>query len=124
MQSVWWKCSLRHSWNAKLSERTIEGNSCKAYKKEHLTVFSKLAVIFYAGMKHIKVQFDLGKVIGIPLELYLPEEDVAIETVSGAQEIKTLKAHLCRKWEIKLIKVPYTLESEEADFAVKIKKAF
>ena len=80
--------------------------------------------MFYAAMKHIKVQFDTDKVIGIPLEMYVPEENAAIETVSGTEEIETLKAYLCRKREIKLIKIPYTLGSSEADFAEKIKKAF
>ena len=44
---------------------------------------------------HIKVQFDTDKVIGIPLEMYVPEENAAIETVSGTEEIETLKAYLC-----------------------------
>ena len=124
MESVWGKCSLGHSWKAKISERTIEGKGCRVCEKEYLTVFPKLAVMFYAGMKHIKVQIDTDKVIGIPLEMYLPEENVAIETVSRTEKIEILKAHLCKKREIKLIKIPYTLESGEADFAAKIKKAF
>lgn len=53
--------------------------------------------MFYAAMKHIKVQFDTDKVIGIPLEMYVPEENAAIETVGGTEEIETLKAYLCRK---------------------------
>ena len=80
--------------------------------------------MYYAAMKHIKVQTDIDKIIGIPLEMYLPEEKVAIETVSQTENVETLKAYLCRKREIKLIKIPYTLGSGEVDFAVKIKKAF
>lgn len=124
MQSVWWKCSLGHSWKAKISERAIEGKGCKMCEKDYLTVFPKLAVMYYAAKKRIKVQTDTDKIIGIPLEIYLPEEKAAIETVSGTENVETLKAYLCRKREIKLIKIPYTLGSSEADFAVKIKKAF
>lgn len=124
MRSVWWKCSLGHSWKAKISERAIEEKGCTVCEKDYLTVFPKLAVMFYAAMKHIKVQFDTDKVIGIPLEMYVPEENAAIETVGGTEEIETLKAYLCRKREIKLIKIPYTVGSSEADFAEKIKKAF
>ncbi len=114
----------RHSWKAKVSERAIEGKGCKVCEKDYLTVFPKLAVMYYAAMKHIKVQTDIDKIIGIPLEMYLPEEKVAIETVSQTENVETLKAYLCRKREIKLIKIPYTLGSGEVDFAVKIKKAF
>ena len=64
------------------------------------------------------------KIIGIPLEIYLPEEKAAIETVSRTENVETLKAYLCRKREIKLIKIPYTLGNSEIDFAMKIKKAF
>lgn len=44
-RSVWWKCSLGHSWKAKISERTIEGKGCTVCEKEYLTVFPKLAVV-------------------------------------------------------------------------------
>ena len=63
MRSVWWKCSLGHSWKAKISERAIEEKGCTVCEKDYLTVFPKLAVMFYAAMKHIKVQFDTDKVI-------------------------------------------------------------
>ena len=124
MRTVWWKCSLGHSWKAKVSERAIEGKGCKVCEKDYLTVFPKLAVMYYAAMKHIKVQTDIDKIIGIPLEIYLPEEKAAIETVSRTENVETLKAYLCRKREIKLIKIPYTLGNSEIDFAMKIKKAF
>jgi len=124
MQSVWWKCPLGHSWKAKISERAIEGKGCKVCEKDYLTVFPKLAVMYYAAKKHIKVQTDTDKIIGISLEIYLPEEKAAIETVSRTENVETLKAYLCRKREIKLIKIPYTLGNSEIDFAMKIKKAF
>ena len=80
--------------------------------------------MYYAAKKHIKVQTDTDKIIGISLEIYLPEEKAAIETVSRTENVETLKAYLCRKREIKLIKIPYTLGNSEIDFAMKIKKAF
>ncbi len=53
MRSVWWKCSLGHSWKAKVSERTIEEKGCKVCEKNYLTVFPKLAVMYYAAMQWI-----------------------------------------------------------------------
>ena len=81
-------------------------------KKDYLTVFPKLAVMYYAAKKHIKVQMDTDKIIGIPLEIYLPEEKAAIETVSRTENVETLKAYLCRKREIKLIKNPIYIRKQ------------
>ena len=124
MRSVWWKCPLGHSWKAKISERAIEEKGCKVCEKDYLTVFPKLAVMYYAAKKRIKVQTDTDKIIGIPIEMYLPEEKAVIETISQTEKIETLKSYLCRKREIKLIKIPYALKDSETDFAVKVKKAF
>ena len=96
MQSVWWKCSLGHSWKAKISEKAIEGKGCKVCEKDYLTVFPKLAVMYYAAKKRIKVQTDTDKIIGIPLEIYFPEEKAAIETVSQTEKVETLKAYLAK----------------------------
>ncbi|MCU6720349.1 zinc-ribbon domain-containing protein [Porcipelethomonas ammoniilytica] len=124
MQSVWWKCPLGHSWKGKISERTIEGKGCAVCEREYLTAFPKLAVMFYAGMKKLSVQTDYDEVIGIPLEIYIPEEKVAIETCNGTEKIESLKEHLCKKRNIRLLKVPYKVGNDETEFAGKIKKAF
>lgn len=123
MRSVWWKCSLGHSWKAKVSERAIEEKGCKMCEKDYLTVFPKLAVMFYASMKRIKVQMDTDKIIGIPLEMYLPEEKTAIETTCRTEEIETLKAYLCRKREIKLNKNSIYHRKRRSGFCCENKKA-
>ena len=124
MKSVWWKCSLGHSWKAKIYERAIEEKGCPVCEREYLTAFPKLAVMYYAGMKKLSVQTDYDEVIGIPLEIYIPEEKVAIETCNGTEKIESLKGHLCKKRNIRLLKVPYKVGDDEIEFAGKIKKAF
>lgn len=124
MKSVWWKCSLGHSWKAKIYERAIEEKGCPVCEREYLTAFPKLAVMFYSGMKKLSVQTDYDEVIGIPLEIYIPEEKVAIETCNGTEKIESLKGHLCKKRNIRLLKVPYKVGDDEIEFAGKIKKAF
>lgn len=57
MQSVWWKCSLGHSWKAKISEKAIEGKGCKVCEKDYLTVFPKLAVM-RGNLKIVKTSSD------------------------------------------------------------------
>ncbi len=107
----------------KFQKERLKEKAVRCVKKDYLTVFPKLAVMYYAAKKRIKVQTDTDKIIGIPLEIYLPEEKAAIETVSRTENVETLKAYLCRKREIKLIKIPYTLGNSEIDFAMKIKKS-
>lgn len=123
LQSVWWKCFFGHSWKAKIVERTIEKIGCKVCEREYLSVFPKLAVMFYAGQKQLRVRSDYAEIIGIPLEMYIPEEKVAIETFSSQEKLEILKEHLCEKRSIKLLKIPYKVGDNEVEFAGKIKKA-
>lgn len=65
MKSVWWKCSLGHSWKAKISDRTIIGEKCTVCEKEYRSVFPGLAVAYYANQKGLKVQLGSDKLLGI-----------------------------------------------------------
>lgn len=123
LQGVWWKCSFGHSWKAKIAERTIEKTGCKVCEREYLNAFPKLAVMFYAGQKQLRVQSDCAEVLGIPLEMYILEEKVAIETFYAQEKTEILKKHLCEKRNIKLLKIPYKIGDDEVEFAGKIKKA-
>lgn len=51
MKSVWWKCSLGHSWKAKISDRTILEGKCTVCESEYRSVFPGLAVAYYANQK-------------------------------------------------------------------------
>lgn len=61
MKSVWWKCSLGHSWKAKISDRTIIGEKCTVCENEYRSVFPGLAVAYYANQKGLKVQLGSDK---------------------------------------------------------------
>lgn len=124
MKIVWWKCSIGHSWRGRISERTLEQKGCKICEEEYLSVLPRLLVMFYARMKNLSVSTDYDKVIGIPLEMYIKEEKIAIETNEETEKMLALKEHLCSKREIKLMRVPYKVGMEEVAYAEKIKKAF
>ena len=96
MKSVWWKCSLGHSWKAKINERTIIGEKCTVCEKEYRSVFPGLAVAYYANQKGLKVQLGSDKLLGIPLETYIPSEKLAIEFTNGSEHMEVLKSHLCK----------------------------
>lgn len=123
-EKVWWKCSLGHSWKAKVSERTIEKLECKVCEAEYQSVFPKLLVMYYTQQKNLRILIDTSDVIGLPIEIYIPDEKLALETSNHRQEVEQLKRYLCQKRGIKFLKIPYKDGSGEADFAERIKRVF
>lgn len=124
MRSVWWKCSCGHTWKAKISERAIEGKGCRICEEEYLSVLPQLAVGYYASKKRLRVAVNSDKVIGIPLETYIPDERLAIESYNLSEEIENLKKYICEKQDIKLIKVPFKANDGEIEYLHKIRMAF
>ena len=124
MKSVWWKCSLSHSWKAKIYERTVEEKGCPVCEQEYHSVFPQLAVSYYAGKKGLQVRLNTDTEIGLPLETYIVNEGLAIESKNLSEEKERLKAYICRKQGIKLLKLPYKTNEGEIEYIRKIKKAY
>lgn len=124
MKSVWWKCSLGHSWKAKIYERTVEEKGCPVCEQEYRSVFPQLAVSYYAGKKGLQVRLNTDIEIGLPLETYIVNERLAIEAKVLSEEKERLKAYICRKQGIKLLKLPYKANEGEIEYIRKIKKAY
>ena len=124
LKSVWWKCSLGHSWKAKISDRTILEGKCTVCESEYRSVFPGLAVAYYANQKGLKVQLGSDKLLGIPLETYIPSEKLAIEFTSGSEQMEVLKSHLCKQRNIKLVKLPFKTTETEAEYADRVKAVF
>ena len=96
---------------------------CKVCDKEYKSVLPKLAIMVYAGMKKMSAKFDDDSIIGIPLESYLSEEKLAIETSKPNENEYRLKQYLCKKRNIKLVYIPYR-RTDEISLLEKIKQAF
>ncbi len=124
MKSVWWKCPLGHSWKAKIYERTVEEKGCPVCEQEYRSVFPQLAVSYYAGKKGLQVRLNTDTEIGLPLETYIVNEGLAIESKNLSEEKERLKAYICCKQGIKLLKLPYKANEEEIEYIRKIKKAY
>ena len=122
MYSVWWKCPFNHSYKAAVSDRA-SGMGCKVCDKEYKSVLPKLAIMVYAGMKKMSAKFDDDSIIGIPLESYISEEKLAIETSKPNENEYRIKQHLCKKRNIKLVYIPYK-RTDEISLLEKIKQAF
>lgn len=74
--------------------------------------------------KGLKVLLGLTDFIGLPLEIYMPEEGLAIETTVGTEEIELIKEHLCKQRSIRRRILPYKGNGNEAEYAEKIKRNF
>lgn len=122
-QSIWWRCRYGHTYKATIAEKAIDGCGCKVCEGEYQRIFSKLAVLYYIKREGLSVQLSTDKIIGIPLEAYIPDEKIAIETNVVSDDMEYLKRYLCEKRGIKLLKIPRKATDSESDYAFKIKKA-
>ena len=89
-----------------------------------MSLFPALAISYYSNMKGLRVELGSDRLFGIPLDVYIPAEQVAIQVNTDSEKIETLKEHLCRKRKIKLIKLPLKPNETEIDYAGRIKAAF
>ena len=87
---AWWKCRHGHSWSMKINERTILGKGCRICEQEYLSVFPAFALSYYSHMKGLKIELGSDRVLGIPLDTYIPSEQVAIEVNSGSEDMEIL----------------------------------
>ena len=114
---AWWKCRHGHSWSMKINEWTILGKGCRICEQEYLSVFPAFALSYYSHMKGLKIELGSDRVLGIPLDTYIPSEQVAIEVNSGSEDMEILKEHLCQQRGIKRIKLPMKTNETEIAYA-------
>ena len=121
MYSYWWKCRYGHSCKAKVSDRTLEHKICPACEKEYQAVFPQLIISYYAKQSGQSAILNDEKLIGIPIEVLIPEERLAIEAQIYDEKIERVKKHLCSSAGVDLIKIPYKKSDSELEYAEKIK---
>ena len=121
---AWWKCRYGHSWSMKINERTVLGKGCRMCEQEYMSLFPALAISYYSNLKGLKVELGSDRLFGIPLDVYIPLEQVAIQVNTDSEKIDILKEHLCKQRGIKLIKLPMKPNEVEPEYAQRIKAAF
>ena len=119
---AWWKCRHGHSWSMKINERTILKKGCRFCEQEYLSLFPALAVSYYSNKKGLKAELGSDRLLGVPLETYIPSEKLAIESGSADENLEIMKAYMCKQRGIRLIKLP--MKGTELDYANNLKKAF
>ena len=91
---AWWKCRHGHSWSMKINERTILNKGCRICEQEYLSLFPALAVSYYSNRKGLKAELGSDRLLGVPLETYIPSEKLAIESGSADENIEIMKAFI------------------------------
>ena len=119
---AWWKCRHGHSWSMKINERTILNKGCRFCEQGYLSLFPALAVSYYSNKKGLKAELGSDRLLGVPLETYIPSEKLAIESGSADENIEIMKAYMCEQRGIRLIKLP--MKGTELDYADSLKRAF
>lgn len=119
---AWWECRHGHSWSMKINERTILNKGCRICEQEYLSLFPALAVSYYSNKKGLKAELGSDRLLGVPLETYIPSEKLAIESGSADENIEIMKAYMCKQRGIRLIKLQ--MKGTELDYANSLKKAF
>ena len=91
---AWWKCRHGHSWSMKINERTILNKGCRICEQEYLLLFPALVVSYYSNKKGLKAELGSDRLLGVPLETYIPSEKLAIESGSADENIEIMKAFI------------------------------
>lgn len=124
MKSVWWRCKCGHSWKGTIRERIFEKRGCSICEQEFQSVFPQLVVKFYTDQQGLRTIFYSDDIIGIPIDIYIPDEKLAITVHVGAEKTERIKEHLCRKRKIRYIQRPYTNRRLENDYVKSIIEIF
>lgn len=74
-----------------------------------------MAVSYYSNKKGLKAELGSDRLLGVPLETYIPSEKLAIESGSADENIEIMKAYMCEQRGIRLIKLP--MKGTELDYA-------
>ena len=121
MREIWWKYTCGHSAKVKVYDKVVKNVPCPKCEDEYDLLFPKLAVIYYFRKSGCKVIFNEDKVIGLPLELYIPDERIAIEFSNEPDKIEKVKMFMCNKRDISLIKIQYE-KDKKIELVDEIKK--
>ena len=81
----------------KINERTILKKGCRFCEQEYLSLFPALAVSYYSNKKGLKAELGSDRLLGVPLETYIPLEKLAIESKSADENIEIMKAYMCKQ---------------------------
>ena len=93
----------------KISDRTIEGKGCIYCEQDFMATLPGLAAAYYASKFNLQVILCDDTLIGLPLEVYIPDVKLAIDLTKRQSEeagiIHAWKKHLCNTRGIMLTEI-------------------
>lgn len=99
------------------------GNGCKVCEEEFKLTLPQLLIMLYCREAGFTLRLDDEKMLGILMDAYIPELNLAFSVVGKGTktEIKTAEvlSHLCSKRHISHEVVSSQSESEQVCFAIK-----
>ena len=124
VKSVWWKCSFGHTWKAGISERAVDGAGCRVCESEYQSVFPQLAIKYYAEKRGLSAVFNSAQILGLPIDVYIPEEKLALCLDRRSDAIESVKVHLCKQRGIKYNEITHKRNEREAEYLCRVLRAF
>lgn len=113
---VWWNCQFGHTYRMKIADKVIDRKPCPICEAEYMSVFLKLAVGYYANKYRVKAKVNDEDLIGIPIEITIPELRLAFDPIAESKTDKSyqeVKKHICRKQGIAYITVDMKREKRQ-----------
>lgn len=108
MRYVFWKGPCGHNWRAKISDR-VNGQGCPICARIKKRRFRMSAIITLIQESRSMVVFGSDEIIGIPLDIYLPEKKTTIQLSKKYQgdelRYENAKNWLCYNAGIKMIRI-------------------
>lgn len=125
---VWWRCRHGHHWSMQISDRTIDGKGCIYCEQEFMAALPDLAAAYYVSRLNLRVLIGDDSLIGIPIEVYIPEVGLAVDFVKQRSQeadiIRAWKKHLCETRGITLAEIRLDRKSDSHHVLQAVKKSF
>lgn len=94
----WWISQFGCSWQAKVSERTLDGITCKPSGSEYRRMLPQLLFMLYAKRNNLRAIFNSDALVGITIDIILPDIKLAVDMQSERQMLtkeQMVKQKIC-----------------------------
>ena len=102
----WWRSQFGYSWQAKVSERTLDNISCRPSGSEYRRMLPQLLFSLYAKRKKLRILFNSDALTGITIDIILPYLKLAVEMESEKKTLtkeQTVKQRVCEVCEYEYV---------------------
>ena len=112
----WWKTQYGYSWQAKVSERTLDGITCRPSGAEYRRMLPHLLFMLYARRQDLRILYNTDALTGITIEIILPDIKLAVEMESERKVLtkeQTVKKKVCDTYGFDYVLLEACKDSKE-----------